>query len=1000
MTRILYVWDEKIQQHMDLMRTSCFIVLAILLCLSASICSGESKNAEELFIDQLVDPASGKINGEVADILWLNCEVDLIHLKEAVEELDLCSTEETSSRTNEINWKSESLTKENIQKIIYLLHPQVKQTLLDCLRNNKFVFPASGEEGGSNIWLGKYVESMFPRPKDPRRNLGTESVQRVKRVLAEAPAVGSPRSSLAPSPDLASAPGPALSTTLAPSPGPTPQVPGSIRPAASPKTPFFPPISNRNTSLEPAANENSSNSPGSGGVQQEKKSNNNKTIVIAVVVTASVTFIIAVLLFLCCSRFSRTGPRVRRTDERPLLSLSLSDFSVGNSVKEEKLGHQSFGNNNLSLHGKVSSLDGSRMETNVLHISLDETPNGTGINPNGRVPPPPLKPPPGRTIPTGMLPLKPPPGRAEPLPPEPRSSFKPPSTMAGPPPPPPPVRPPPSLKPSGPPPPPPPAPPAPPPPPPPVPSGTKPGPRPPPPPPPKSGAPPPRPPPPMAIGSKVAQPPPLAPKHPPKASTSEGAGLEDDGMAPKTKLKPFFWDKVLANPDQSMVWHQIKSGSFQFDENMIETLFGYSNVDKNKKQTKKESSSQDPLPQLIQIIDPKKSQNLAILLRALNVTIEEVCDALHEGNELPAEFLQTLLKMTPTSEEELKLRLFNGELSRLGPAERFLKALVDIPFAFKRLEALLFMCTFQEDIGIVKESFTTLEVACKELRNSRLFLKLLEAVLKTGNRMNDGTFRGGAQAFKLDTLLKLSDVKGVDGKTTLLQFVVQEIIRSEGIKAARVGRESQSVSSIKSDDLLEEASPDIEEHYRSLGLQVVSGLGNELENVKKAAILDADSLTGTVAKLGDSLLKTRSFLNSEMKNVETDSGFHQALKSFVQNAEVDIMWLLEEEKRIMALVKSTGDYFHGKAGKDEGLRLFIILRDFLIMLDKTCREVSNSTKKAKVHRKEASSFDPQQPRTASSSSDPQQPAPNLHQRLLPAITDRRMEYSSSDDESP
>ena len=59
------------------------------------------------------------------------------------------------------------------------------------------------------------------------------------------------------------------------------------------------------------------------------------------------------------------------------------------------------------------------------------------------------------------------------------------------------------------------------------------------------------------------------------------------------------------------------------------------------------------------------------------------------------------------------------------------------------------------------------QVASEVLRNSRLFLKLLEAVLKTGNHMNDGTFRGGAQAFKLDTLLKLSDVKGVDGKTTL-----------------------------------------------------------------------------------------------------------------------------------------------------------------------------------------------------------------------------------------
>ncbi|TQD68614.1 hypothetical protein C1H46_045853 [Malus baccata] len=68
--------------------------------------------------------------------------------------------------------------------------------------------------------------------------------------------------------------------------------------------------------------------------------------------------------------------------------------------------------------------------------------------------------------------------------------------------------------------------------------------------------------------------------------------------------------------------------------------------------------------------------------------------------------------MAPTQEEELKLRLFNGPLSQLGPAERFLKALIDIPFAFKRLEALLFMCTLQEEATHLKESFETLEVLC------------------------------------------------------------------------------------------------------------------------------------------------------------------------------------------------------------------------------------------------------------------------------------------------
>lgn len=74
------------------------------------------------------------------------------------------------------------------------------------------------------------------------------------------------------------------------------------------------------------------------------------------------------------------------------------------------------------------------------------------------------------------------------------------------------------------------------------------------------------------------------------------------------------------------------------------------------------------------------------------------------------ELLQTLLKMAPTTQEELKLRLFSGEISQLGPAERFLKVLVEIPYAFKRVETLLFMNSAQEEVSSVKESLTTLEV--------------------------------------------------------------------------------------------------------------------------------------------------------------------------------------------------------------------------------------------------------------------------------------------------
>lgn len=73
---------------------------------------------------------------------------------------------------------------------------------------------------------------------------------------------------------------------------------------------------------------------------------------------------------------------------------------------------------------------------------------------------------------------------------------------------------------------------------------------------------------------------------------------------------------------------------------MMETLFCYNTtpVEKSKGQQKKEASSPSASPQYIQIINSKKSQNLSILLKALNVTIEEVCDALLEGDYFVTSF--------------------------------------------------------------------------------------------------------------------------------------------------------------------------------------------------------------------------------------------------------------------------------------------------------------------------------------------------------------------------
>lgn len=265
--------------------------------------------------------------------------------------------------------------------------------------------------------------------------------------------------------------------------------------------------------------------------------------------------------------------------------------------------------------------------------------------------------------------------------------------------------------------------------------------------------------------------------------------------------------------------------------------------------------------------------------------------------------------------------------------------------------------------------------------------------------MNDGTYRGGAQAFKLDTLLKLSDVKGTDGKTTLLHFVVHEIIRGEGVRAARRMREGGSLSSIRTEDIHEDAFHDSEEYYRSLGLQEVSGLCSGLVNVKKAAAIDHDIISEYVSKLGQGRFKTKEFLENDMKSLEEDSKFLETLTRFINQCEEDAKWLVEEEKRVMDLVKSTGDYFHGRAGRDEGAHLFVIVRDFLSMVDKSCQDVKSSIKLPKTHRKDAMS--------PSLSPSPSQGSPlatetthEMQTRLFPAMRARQIDDEfSSDDEN-
>ncbi|KAK7367954.1 hypothetical protein VNO80_09974 [Phaseolus coccineus] len=487
-------------------------------------------------------------------------------------------------------------------------------------------------------------------------------------------------------------------------------------------------------------------------------------------------------------------------------------------------------------------------------------------------------------------------------------------------------------------------------------------------------APPPPPPPPIPPRKSPAPPPP-----PPKASglkssskpppnpieRTAGTTSKQGDTSPEVKLKPLHWDKVNTNLDHSMVWDKIDRGSFRVDDDLMESLFGLIATNRNDnapKENNSTSSSRDALAPSSNafLLDPRKSQNIAIVLKSLTVSRKDIIEALIDGQGLNIETIEKLGRVAPTEEEQSLVLAYEGDPSKLAEAESFLRHILKaVPSAFKRLNALLFRLNYDSDIQEIKEFLQTLEMGCKELRNQGMFVKLLEAVLKAGNRMNAGTQRGNAQAFNLASLRKLSDVKSTDGKTTLLHFVVEEVVRSEG-KRAVLNRNSSLSRSSSMNSNNSGASQNSyssneqrQREYITIGLPVVGGISSEFSNVKKAAVTDYKSFVGSISALSARILEIRELVSQ--CGSDMGGNFGREMNRFLENAEEELRLVREEQTRVMKIVKKTTDYYQGGASNDsvDHLYLFVIVKDFLGMVDQACIEIARNMQKRKTPKQSA-----------------------------------------------
>ncbi|KAF7806128.1 Formin-like protein 8 [Senna tora] len=205
--------------------------------------------------------------------------------------------------------------------------------------------------------------------------------------------------------------------------------------------------------------------------------------------------------------------------------------------------------------------------------------------------------------------------------------------------------------------------------------------------------------------------------------------------------------------------------------------------------------------------------------------------------------------------------------------------------------------------------------------------------------MNAGTSRGNAQGFNLSSLRKLPDVKSTDGKTSLLHFIVEQVVQSEGRREAMYQKQN-----------LTQQEKDTE--YLMLGLPVVlKGLKDELSEVKKAASIEHHSFITLCSTLNAHVTEIRQIMTS-CGNTER-GGFVREMKGFLEECEEELKIVKEEQIRIMELVKKTNEYYLAGGSKDNmsnsnPFQLFVIVKDFVDMVDQACLELKKKMEKKNV----------------------------------------------------
>ncbi|KAK3276971.1 hypothetical protein CYMTET_14994 [Cymbomonas tetramitiformis] len=393
------------------------------------------------------------------------------------------------------------------------------------------------------------------------------------------------------------------------------------------------------------------------------------------------------------------------------------------------------------------------------------------------------------------------------------------------------------------------------------------------------------------------------------------------------KLKQLHWQKLQNMKVEGTVWGEESSAS-ALNMKELEELFKLDDPEKMAAVKKKVVQKST----VVHIIDMKRSHNISIQLSGLKMSFPNIKHCLLEMDEveLNVERLQTLSRAVPTTKEMTDLKAYKGEREVLGKVEQYFLEIMNIPRLEQRINAFIFKAQYAGNLTRVQEELKLMSSGCSQLRRCDNLVALLKAVLQVGNHLNSGSFRGAAAGFKLDTLLTLADMKGTDRKTSLLQFVVQQLLNEN---------------------------------------KAIKFLSKELEHVKPASSISLEQIKSNIVELEHGLSKVdEEILHASVEMTPESSQhdkFRDVMVNFSEQGVVEVKTLKEDAAACVDSLKEMCQFFGETWADDKPNNLFRTVREFLVIFDRTIAEIIAKKAREEMETKKKAAMEVRRNRSAS-----------------------------------